>query len=354
MTAKYLARLEEAAEALQILTLHPDGLGIDDLAQVLGLDEFDTRQNLAAFHESQFLEDEFGSAVSPLLLADTRAPQDWGGRSRSAWFEEHEAPDLESAVWVALDRDLSANDTFGVMLDVPQIVDILNCAEHLLAQEPDNEALRTAMAALQVKWVPDMTLAGQEFGGGGALPPIRRAIVERRRLRFRYSREWEPGTSVRTVEPYELKKTHLGYEVDAGPVADNGRIRTYLVRNMSEIEVLDDHFEEPPNKRALIERNRETITVPIVIPKGERPAYEFLALDLDVLEDDVDDPDGERMVAVTLQQPFDERLALFMFRAGPDAFVAYDIALMNRDDFERYDSAAPTLARSLLAHHALD
>ena len=72
-----------------------------------------------------------------------------------------------------------------------------------------------------------------------------------------------------------------------------------------------------------------------------------------MLEDDVDDPDGERMVAVTLQQPFDERLALFLFRAGPDAFVAYDIALMNRDDFERYDRAAPTLARSLLAHHGL-
>ena len=68
----------------------------------------------------------------------------------------------------------------------------------------------------------------------------------------------------------------------------------------------------------------------------------------------MDDPDGERMVAVTLQQPFDERLALFMFRAGPDAFVAYDIALMNRDDFERYDRAAPTPGGlALLAHHGL-
>ena len=346
----YTEKLEQAAAALQLLTLHPDGLSIDDLAAMLGLDAYDTRQNLASFHESQFL-DEAGT-VSPLLLADQAPPPDWGGQSRDDWFWDHGAVDLQSAVWVALDRDITASDVFAVMLDVSQIVDLLVCGEHLLAQEPDNEPLRTALAALRLKWVPEMTSANQTFPAAPALPAIRKAIVERRRLRFSYSREWQPGTSVRVVDPYELKQTHLGYELDAGPVADNGRIRTFLVRNMSDVEVLDDEFVLPPDTTALIAANRRTIRLRIRVPQESRRAYEALAADLDVRGGDQHD-DGPLDLIVTLQQPFDERLAMFMFRAGPGARVVEDISLMNRDDSAKYARAAPDLDGRLLEHHGL-
>lgn len=348
--ALYTEKLEQAAQALQLLSLHPDGLSIDDLAEMLGLDTYDTRQNLASYHESQFMDDD--GAVSPLLLADQVPPQDWDGQTRDDWLWDHEAADLQSAVWVALDRDLSGSDVFGVMLDVAQIVDLLTCADHLLAQEPDNEPLRTAVAALRLKWVPGMTSASQTFPSSPVLPTIRRAIVEHRQLKFVYSREWEPGTSVRIVDPYELKQTHLGYELDAGPVADNGRIRTFLVRNMSEVAVLDEHFEEPADKARLIAANRQTIRVRITVPQESRRAYEALAQDLDVRGGAPDD-DSPMDYVVTLQQPFEERLAMFMFRAGPGARVVEDISLMNRADSARYAQAAPDAARRLLAHHGL-
>lgn len=348
--AQYVAKLEQAAEALQILMVHPDGLSIDDLAGMLGLDAYDTRQNLASYHESQFL-DEAG-AVSPLLLAAEFPPPSWDGVSRSDWFDEHSAPDLESAVWVALDRDLTAKDLFSVMLDISEIVVVLTCAEHLYLQEPDNDALRRAIAALRLRWLPGMSTASQTFPSNPSLPAIRRAIVERRRLRFRYSREWEPGNSWRTVEPYELRQTHLGYELDAGPVADNGRIRTYLVRNMGDIEVLDEHFDAPPDRDRLIAANRRTIRVRVMVPKEGRRGYEALAQELVIRGGDDEDDDDWDMV-VTLQQPFEERLALFLLRAGPLAEVIEDISLLNREETRRYGQAASELARSLLAHHRL-
>lgn len=352
MTAKYLSRLEQAAEALQVLTLHADGLGIDTLAQLLGIDEFDTRQNLAAYHESQFLEDEYGTTASPLLLADTRPDPTWEGLSREEWFDRHWAPDLQSAVWVALDRDVSSSDAFGVLLDVAQIVDLLSYADNLLAQEPDNDALRTAVAALQVRWMPGMTLVSQTFRPSPALPAIRRSLVERRRLRFQYNREWQPGTSVRVVDPYELKQTRLGYELDAGPVADNGRIRTYLVANMSDVEVLDETFEDPANKQDLIARNRRTLTATVVIPKGVPRAYESLAIEVRLIGG-LSHEDEDWEVEAVLAEPFEERLGLFMMRAGPEAFLTDAHVPMSADGVAHFSGSCERLARSLLAHHDL-
>lgn len=350
MTAKYADRLAKSAEALQVLTLHPDGLSIDDLAKVLGMDVYDTRQNLASYHDGQFLVDESG--VSPLLLAREAPPPNWDGISRDDWFFDHEAPDMESGVWVALDRDISATDPFGVMLEVSQIVELLICADHLMAQEPENEDLRSAIDVLRVKWVPEMSTAGQTFPTSPTLPLIRRAIVEQRKLRFTYSREWEPGTSTRVVDPYVLRHTHLGYELDAGPVADNGRIRTYLVRNISDPQLLDETFEEPRDKDRLIRRNRQTVTFRIVIPEDANPSFEALTADIEVPPKRTTRAPGAE-VLVTLQQPFEDRLAMLMFRLGPGAILVEDIALMNRSEFADYRTATARKARELLTHHGL-
>lgn len=350
MSAQYAERLEQAAQALEILTLYPDGMSVAELALALGLDEFDARQSLASYHEGQYLSDSY--VPSPLLLADTPPPGTWEDTSRADWFDAHAADGVESAVWVALDRELSARDAFGVLLDVPQIVDLLTCAEHLQSLEPDNEDLRTAIAALRLRWVPELTMTGQAFPPPPGLPLIRRAIVQRHRLRFTYAREWEPGVSTRVVEPYELKQTRLGYELDAGPVRDDGRIRTFLVRNMTDLEPLPETFDRPADVAALVAANRETITVRVVVPKAARPSYDALVEHLEVVGGAADD-DEDWELLVRLQQPFEERLALFMFRAGPDAFLVEDIALMNRTEFGRLDGATDRVARALLSHHGL-
>jgi len=351
MTANYADRLEKSAEALQVLTLHPDGLSIDDLAKMLGLDAYDTRQNLASYHSGQFLVDESG--VSPLLLLTEAPPTSWDGICREDWFFDHDAPDMESAVWVALDRDIAASDLFGVMLDVPQIVELLICADHLLAQEPDNEDLRSAISALRLKWVPEMSTASQAFPPSPVLPLIRRAIVEQRKLAFTYSREWEPGTSTRAVDPYELKQTHLGYELDAGPVAADGHIRTFLVRNISNPQLLEEPFEEPPDKAKLINTNRRTLTFRIVIPDGAHPSYEVLAAEVKEAPNRKAAGEGDELL-VTLQPPFEDRLAMLTFRSGPATVLVEDIALMNRSDFAEYTTATARKAHGLLVHHGLD
>lgn len=352
MSPKYLERVEQAAAALQVLTLHPDGVSIDDLAAMLDSDVYDTRQNLAAYHDSQSLDHDWSHPGSPLLLASCAPPATLERAHRAAWFDEHEVADLESATWVALHRDLTSRDVFGVMLDVSQIVELLNYADHLLVQEPDNEALRTAAALLQVTWVPGMTLASRQFPPSPLLPLIRQAIVERRKLRFTYSREWRPGTAARDVDPYELRQTHLGYELDAGPVRKNGHIRTFLVRNIADLTVLSETFADPPDKRTLIDRNRATIKVRVVVPKAVGRAYESLAQDL-VVEGTATEADEDWELVVTLQQPFEERLALFLMRAGPEAFLVPDIGLLNDLDFQRFCRATPERARTLLEHHGL-
>ncbi|MFN8125262.1 MAG: hypothetical protein U0R64_01935 [Candidatus Nanopelagicales bacterium] len=89
-----------------------------------------------------------------------------------------------------------------------------------------------------------------------------------------------------------------------------------------------------------------------MIPHDASPSFEALAVDVVDADPRTSEVPG-RECLVTVQEPFDERVALIFFRTGPGTVLVEDIALMNRSDVARFRSAADRKARELLAHHSL-
>lgn len=338
--ARYPKRLIQAANALEILTIYPNGLAVADLAAQLDTTAYELRGTLDAYHRGREVTQAVGA--SPLVFFDAEPPESWDGINRDDWIDEH-VTDADAALWVKGEFSPRDDGPFSVMLSVRHIVDLLACAEALSETEPDNDELRTAIATLRLQWFPQTMLSTQASAGADVLPLLRRAIDERRKVRFVYRREWQPGVARRVVEPWRLSRTHLGFELDAGPVRDNGRIRTYLVRNIADAEVLDETFEMPPDAPRLIAANRDTVDVEVVVPTRAARDYEGLVQDLEVVRRE-DGPDGDQCLRIRLQQPFDDRLALFLFRAGREAFVVGP---------KRFVHVAARKAAQLLAHHGL-
>lgn len=345
---KFARRLDQTAEALQILSLHPsEGMAIAELAGLLGTSEYEIRETLDSFSRGQYLDDEPGRVMgSRVEFYDAPVPADQAldDDGLSDWLDEH-IVEPDAAGWVRLVPGDPDADPFSVHLGVEEIVELLMCADTLFGTEPGNDDLREAIAALRLRWFPDTAMSGQFLSRSAALPLLRQAIAEQRKVRFTYSREWKPGVGDRIVEPYALRRTYLGFELDAGPVGDNGRIRTYLLRNIWQIDLLEDRFERPDDVDALIIANRDTVRVEIFVPKMAKRTYEGLMMEWRVVTED-ERRDGERLLEVELQQPFAERLAMIMFRAGPGAVV-------ESGPEELWDAAARR-ARELLVHHGLD
>lgn len=344
---KFAQRLGQTAEALQILSLYPaQGLPIGELATLLGTTEYEIRETLDSFSRGQYLDDDPGRVMgSRIDFYDAPIPTGADEEALGDWLDEHTV-EPDAAGWVRLVPGDSDADPFNVMLGVEQIVELLTCADSLFRTEPGNEDLREAIAALRLHWFPDTALSSQFLSRSSSLPLIRQAISEKRKVRFTYSREWQPGVGDRVVEPYALRRTYLGFELDAGPVGANGRIRTFLLRNIWQIEMLDDRFERPADVEALIAANRDTVLVQLYVPMMSKRTYEGLMLDWRVVKEDDPRPDGERLLEVELQQPFAERLAMIMFRAGPGSAV-------ESGPPELWDAAARR-AQELLVHHGLD
>lgn len=347
MTApKYLQWLGDAATALRILSVHRNGLSVSELADLLDVSQLQVREMLAAYSSgaSLALDAALDDNDSGLLFLDSQLPTPSAltGDELTQWLDDHSVPP-EIAEWVALDVTAMPGP-FAVMLSVDEVVQLLAAADSLFATEPDNEALRQGIAALRLQWLPEQSLAVQFFTQSEVLPTLREGIRERRKVSFVYSREWEPGVMPRIVEPYALKRTYLGYELDAGPVRDDGRIRTFLLRNMRDVELLDETFEMPDDVAELIDVNRETMSARVIVPKSAMRSYEGLVATLQVVTEDADG-DGDRELQLTIQQPFHHRLALFLLRAGPEAILL---------EPESMSDVAADLATELLAHHGLD
>ncbi|MGH9838812.1 MAG: helix-turn-helix transcriptional regulator [Blastocatellia bacterium] len=86
----------------------------------------------------------------------------------------------------------------------------------------------------------------------GSLPPLRRAIIERRTVRFhyhtRYAKEGQQARNTREADPFGL--VHLGeawYLIAHCHMRQD--IRNFKVDRMTDVEVLDQGFERPPGFR---------------------------------------------------------------------------------------------------------
>ena len=88
--------------------------------------------------------------------------------------------------------------------------------------------------------------------------PSRPRSSRHHKVRIVYSRAWFEGVTERTIEPYRLVKTRRGWEVDAGPPDSEGRLRTFLLPHIRECDVLDETFEPPADLDDLLAAQRTT------------------------------------------------------------------------------------------------
>ena len=104
-------------------------------------------------------------------------------------------------------------------------------------------------------------------------------------MRIVYSRAWDAGVRERVIEPYRLLQTGRGWEIDAGPVDERGELRTFLLANVRESEVLDETFEVPSDLPRLLEGKRATVRVRVEVPQSGRWAADMYAESVAVVED---------------------------------------------------------------------
>lgn len=344
-TARYVQRLGRIFEALQVLDLYPAGLELIDLAELLGCSADEVRTDLKAHNDGTDLGPagmtawvEFLSRL-PADAQPSGEPQaEFGAETADDDADDDLMVDPDDATAVRLHRATIRGGSSG--LSVSEVGAILVAAEDVLRVEPGNAALAEVVAQLRSRWLPAVTEVWRPTFERLYEADLTLAIEERRRVRIVYDRAWQPGLIDRVIEPYALVRTHRGFEVDAGPVREDGHVRTYLVGNVVSLELLEEHFTRPDNADDLCARNRRSTRVEIVVPKERQWVTEFLAESVTVMavDDDVS-------VALDLLEPVAMRVGLVLLQAGPEAFVSAPAHFRDADD---------ALARELLAHHGLD
>ena len=319
--AGYAKRLAALPRALGILELHPGGLPLADLAGELGVPADDLREVFLAYYRADLVE--LGDFDQPVVEFFAPGAED--------------DVDPQAAEWVrVVTRD--PEQELGVdHLGAEQLGHLFAAGSDLLALEPDNDVLRSALDAFQSALLP---AEGDEAALWRAptARQLNQAAQEHRKVRITYSRVWRPGAGERVIEPYRVVRTRRGWEVDAGPADDVAQVRTYLVSGISECEILDEGFELPADLDALLVAQRAPVAVDLVVPQERRWAVDRFAESVTVIADD----EESVSLRAELLPPVDQRLGLLLLCCGPDAFVVRP---------ETLEPAGRDAAAALLAHH---
>ena len=205
--------------------------------------------------------------------------------------------------------------------------------------EPDNAVLAGAVEKLRAYLDKDLAPSGVTEGAGLTAAQWYRAARDHRRVRIRYVRAWWPGAAERVIEPYRVVRTRRGWEVDAGPPDEDGRLRTYLLTGVLEAEVLDEEFEPPADLVDRLVEQRRTTPVRLVVPTSAVWVVERQAERVEVIREDGTDSE----VVAHLLAPVADRLARILLVAGADAFVVTGAG--------EYQDVGRDLAQRLLEHH---
>jgi proteasome accessory factor C len=325
--AVYARRLAVLPRALGILELHPDGLPLADLAGELGVEPEDLREVFMAYYLADLVA--LGSLSLPIV--------EFVGPG-SDWTDAGDVGDAPSGPeWVRVLAPDPEHELGVDHLTAEQLGALYRAGTDLLALEPDNDTLAAALEAFATALEPADT-GGDERRGATTAQLMHRAAEDRRRVEISYSRQWHPGTTTRTIEPYRVVRTRRGWEVDAGPADELAAVRTYLVSGIVDARTTDERFDLPADLDDLLAANRRPETVELVVPQDSRWAVDRFAETSEVLADDEDDV----ALRAQLLPPVAQRLGLLLLCTSPDAFVTAPAAL--RD-------AGVDAARALLAHH---
>lgn len=326
-TPKYVQRFARLPAVFERLQRHPEGLSLEALAA-----DFDTtvdalREELLAFYTA-----------------------DIGGRwllTRPEVLEflgpDGDSEDPGTAGIVRIVAEVPAD--IGVeYVDAGELGLAYTAARALLETEPDNVELIEAIDVLTETMfgpsaVGESTPAVRSWNR--LLPVFRKALGEQTAVRIVYSRAWHPGVTEREIEPYQLVQTRRGWEVDAGPVDGDGRLRTFLLSNIRSAEPLERRFERPDDVAERLAEQRATTRVRVLLPQSARWAADFYAEEVTLVQDDETDV----VVDLDLLPPVDGRVGRLLLAAGPLATVI---------DPPHLDAAGVVAAEELMIHHSTE
>ncbi|QIK67285.1 WYL domain-containing protein [Nocardioides sp. HDW12B] len=323
-TPKYVARIARLPLVFEHLAAHQDGLSLGELAAEFDVPPEQLREDLLAFYTAD---------VTPDLLMGLSRPGVLG-----FFGPDGDDADPEDAEVVRV-LDARNADELGVEhVDASELALIYTAARAL--QEIDDDPDLAAAVDVLAETMFAVTDAGSDDPApwNEALEAIQIGWRERRRVRIIYSRSWDAGVRERVIEPYRLVATGRGWEVDAGTGEQRGEVRTYIVGNIREAELLEETFEPPENLPQLLEAKRATSRVRVELPQSGRWAADMYAESVAV----VDDQETTAVLDVDLLPPLKHRLGLLLLAAGSDAHVVEPVELRG---------AAADLARQLMAHH---
>jgi proteasome accessory factor C len=250
-------------------------------------------------------------------------------RDRAVWLSS-----IDGQLCVQM-RSQSPAGELGVQLFTgEELATIYRTGQDVLEAEPANQVLASALAKLAEAALPAAEVFDEAAPGRGLLSDFALAVDQQRKVAIEYSAAWQTSITERVIEPYALTHTRRGWEVDAGPVRSNHRIRTFLLAQVRAHTVLPERFELPADAVRLIEANRRTTKATLLLPPRSDWVVERFAEQSTVVRDEA----GEKEIEVEVLEPVAERLGLMVLIAGPGAMVV---------EPPQYRDADVALARTL-------
>jgi proteasome accessory factor C len=355
-TPKYAQRIARLPRVFELLAAHPQGMALTDLAAEIDVPADELREDLLAFYTAD--PHDVLSGLSRPNVLEFFGPDG----------DDDIDPNQAERVRVVDERPA---DELGVeYLNASDLGLIYSAAQAQLDLDPDDQDLRNAVDVLTETMLGPASMGEAPAPGAvvevrapasletpaavvevrapasletpapwnGPLDTLEQAIATRRKVRIVYSRAWTEGVRERVIDPYLLVSTRRGWEVDAGPPDDQGRLRTYLLPHIRECEVLDETYDAPADLADLLKQQRTTTRVRVQIPQAARWAADFYAEHVEVVDDD----ELATTLDLDLLPPIDRRVGLLLLIAGEDARVLQPSSLI---------AAGPTLASELLKHH---
>lgn len=325
-TPGYVQRFTRITRALQILSMHPDGLPLARLAAMVDADEKTLRDEIVTYFRAE-IDPDYGDFAYHRVRIGFFGPRG-----------DEEVEPSEAEVVRVFSSDPAAE--VGVThVTLGQLARVYRAGAALLTDEPDNTTLAEALRILG-----DVALTGVEppttYGVTDLTGLLRSAIEDRRAVRITYAPVWNPQVRDYVIEPHRLVSTRRGWEVDAGVIGRDGtyRVLSFLLSGVRAAEVLDRTFERPTDVADMIASNRRERAVDVVVPQEARWAVERQAESVEVLQED----EESVKLRARLLPPVADRLGLIMLVAGEGGLVVEPAEFVD---------AGPDLAARLLAHH---
>jgi len=317
----FVLKVSELPRIIEVLS-YQGVVPLEAVAKEVGRPEAEVRDLLVRYYVTEDARDRLGMPPPIEFLDDVG---------------EESLP--SEATCVRLQHRYVVDDLAFDYAPVEYLARVYRVARDESLLEPDNAVLAGAVEKLRAYLDEDLRPSAATEGAGLSAAGWYRAARDHHRVRIRYVRTWWPGAAERVVEPYRVVRTRRGWEVDAGPPDDDGRLRTFLLTGVLEAEVQGEVFEPPADLVDLLVAQRHTTPVRLVVPTSAVWVVERQAEKVEVIREDGADSE----VVAHLLEPVADRVARILLVAGPDAFVVTGAG--------EYQDAGRELAQRLLEHH---